>query len=344
MNQSLLANSNNNASGPEPVGAMISVLYPEYFFVPVLFVFGVVGNVITIRVMASPAYRNMPVSKLLMALSLSDILVNVLVLFNQPFSRGQFGLDVLASSSAGCVVFFWAYRFSRLTSSWMVVMISCERFVAVWLHIKAKAINNTTNAYIAIGLVYGIFAVYAGYLGWCADRIVNGTCFMNIFNPETVHLARAFLATSLITYNVLPSAMLVVINALIVYKLVKMNKARNRITVGSSSSGQQLPGATSSRNRKTTVMLLSVTLAFVILVSPNAVTHLVSFVKRENVFSATDRATVLLREISQLCEQLDHSINFLLYVLSSKTFREDVLVLLKCGRVPSSGPRSTTND
>ena len=55
-------------------------------------------------------------------------------------------------------------------------------------------------------------------------------------------------------------------------------------------------GATSN----TTVMLLGVSVAFVVLVTPNATSHLVSFARKQNIFQTRDPAMVFLREVSQV--------------------------------------------
>ncbi|KAK2161604.1 hypothetical protein LSH36_114g06065 [Paralvinella palmiformis] len=275
--------STTNLSFPEAVSVPESVTQLGYVFVPLLFILGVVGNSLTIAVMTSELFRTLPVSKMLITMSLSDTVVNLLFPFNKPFMSQLIGTDIRALSSGGCKLFFWTYRFAKTGSSWMVVMISFERFVAVWLPLKAKFITTERNVYIGIAVLYGVFAVFFGY--WCswADRVIDGSCVINS-RPAGFEI---------------------------------------------QSETQPQRSTKSAGRSRTTIMLLSVAIAFVILVTPNAVAHIVSFVRKQEIFETTDPVMVFLREIVQILEQMNHSINFFLYILCSKRFKAGVIKIVK---------------
>ncbi len=61
-----------------------------------------------------------------------------------------------------------------MLSAWCVVLVSVERFIAVWMPMKAKMINTKKHLLIVISLLVVFFTVLNGY--WCsfADRIKNG--------------------------------------------------------------------------------------------------------------------------------------------------------------------------
>ncbi|KAK2147522.1 hypothetical protein LSH36_548g00032 [Paralvinella palmiformis] len=333
MNNTSLYSGENGSLIKTPDVIPISLDYVGIVFVPLLFLLGLVGNLLTLRVMSSKVYRQLPVSKLLIALSLSDILVNLLLPFNMASLRELIGTDPRALSAGGCKLYFWAYRFSRLTASWMVVMICCERFVAVWAHIKARYINTTRNAYLVIGIVYGGFAVYVGYTCSWSDRIIDGVCIINSRQPGLEKRTRLFLAIGLALYSLIPSLILIVLTSLLIFKLVRLGRKKSRrvgppsapgTTLGVPGSTERTTGGKSVRTSRTNMMLLSVVFAFIILITPNAIAHLISFVKKKNIFEANDPASRFLRESSQLMEQLNHSINFVLYVISSKRFRDGI--------------------
>lgn len=329
-NTTVSIDANTSLAGTDDV-IPLATDYVGSILLPVFFVVGLVGNLLTISIMSSRAYRQLPVSKFLIALSLSDILVNLLIPFNKLAIRQLLGADLRALSSAGCKLYFWAYRFSRLTSSWMVVMICCERFVAVWAHIKAKYINTTRNAYVIIGIVYGGFAVYAGYVCSWSDQVIRGICIINSRQPGLYDRTRAFLAIGLALYSLLPSLVLIALTSLLVFKLVRLNRRKEQPASGagrSSTAGGQIPkestGGKSIRTSRTNIMLLSVVVAFIVLITPNALAHVVSFALGKNIFEANDSLSTFLREASQIMEQLNHSINFVLYVISSKRFRDGI--------------------
>ncbi|XP_055956203.1 uncharacterized protein LOC126817931 [Patella vulgata] len=59
-----------------------------------------------------------------------------------------------------------------------------------------------------------------------------------------------------------------------------------------------------------------------------------------NIFESTEPTMVIYREVAQILEQLNYSINFFMYVLCSKSFRDRVKLVLTCQEEPSSRYRS----
>ena len=218
-------NETSNITASASLGATAD--YAGYVFVPMFLFMGVVGNALTIRIMLTKGFRTMPVSKVLIALSVSDLIVNILFPFNKPFVRQIMDTDIRAVSNAGCKFFFWAYRNFKFTSSWMVVLISTERFVAVWLHVRAKSINTTRNAYIAIAVLFAVVTVYVGYWSAFSDQIINGKCIPNTSPPGKGHITRALLVFGVVAmYVVVPAVLLIIFNGLIVFKLISLRKKK----------------------------------------------------------------------------------------------------------------------
>ena len=100
----------------------------NYFLVPFLLLVGITGNICTILVMRSKRFRGMVVSEILVALATSDAVVNVLLPHNRLFVRRILGVDIRSLNEVTCKMFFWAFRVSKITSSWLVVCIASERY------------------------------------------------------------------------------------------------------------------------------------------------------------------------------------------------------------------------
>ncbi len=328
--------------------------YVGYVSVPLLFVTGLLGNSLTVVVMAGRGFRSMPVSTFLVALAVSDTWVKLLFPLNKPFVRQLLGSDVRALSHGGCRLFMWAYRYAKTTSSWILCLITLERFVAVRFPMQAKKINTKRNAYIAIATVYCVLAAYIGY--WCswADRVISGACIPNIGSAGQEHMVGVFLVVGLSLYAYIPASLLLILNSLIVYKLCRQQR-HIRIHVQPANVQDQAKSTTNAisamsqrqrTQRRTTYMLMGVSLAFVAMVTPNAVSHIVAFVRKQNVWESTDPGMIFLREVSQVMEQMNSSINFFLYVLGSERFRQRVRLLFRRDPSPvneeTSGMRETT--
>ena len=268
----------------------------------------------------------MSVSRILIALAVSDTLLIVLLPFNKLFVRQLLGVDIRALSDTGCKMFFWAFRTAKMTSSWLVVLISIERFIATWFPFHAKGINTTRKAIMAILSVYIVIGVYNGV--WCSitDRIIGGICLPNTRPPGLEHVTGAFLVTGLTIYCFVPAPILCILNTLIVIKIVKSLKRTQKMQ----------KGAKKEIDKKPTVMLIGIAVAFVVLVVPIASAHLVSYVKKQNIFESSETWVVILREVAQLMEQLNYSINFFLYVLLGDLFRSRLREALRSCRKRTS--------
>ena len=89
-------------------------------------------------------------------------------------------------------------------------------------------------------------------------------------------------------------------------------------------------------------MLITINIAFMILVLPISFAHVILHVQDKNIFEARDLPTVIFREISQVMEQMIYSINIFLYVLSSSNYRNKLLVVFKLREESSLEKSSST--
>ena len=306
-----------------------AIAYVGYVSVPLFFVVGIGGNLMSIVVMRSKFFRVFPVSFVLIALAISDTILNALLPFNKLFVRQLLGFDVRAAvSDEGCQAFFWAYRTAKMTSSWLVVLICAERFVAVRLPMKTPLVVSKKSAVIAISMVYIIIGTYNGVWVSYTDKILNGICTPNTKPIGLEIVARNFLITGLAIYAFIPATVLVVCTTMIIYTLYSAKKVRQSMLTN--------PKAYEDPTSKTTVMLLCVCVAFVLLVMPIAMTHLISFFRNQHVFQSKEEGTVVFREIAQLLEHLNYSINFFLYVIACPSFRKRVPTAIGFSRKASA--------
>ena len=110
--------------------------------VPIITIIGILGNSMSIIIMNQKYFRRQSISLILTCLAISDSAVLLLFVFNKKFMMEFLDRDARALSQEGCVLFFWIFRTSKMTSSWFVVLISIERFIAVWFPFKSKEINS----------------------------------------------------------------------------------------------------------------------------------------------------------------------------------------------------------
>ena len=110
--------------------------------VPIITIIGILGNSMSIIIINQKYFRKQSISLILTCLAISDSMVLLLFVFNKKFMMEFLDRDARAISQECCVIFFWIFRTSKMTSSWFVVLISIERFIAVWFPFKSKEINS----------------------------------------------------------------------------------------------------------------------------------------------------------------------------------------------------------
>ena len=110
--------------------------------VPIITIIGILGNSMSIIIINQKYFRRQSISLILTCLAISDTVVLLLFVFNKKFIMEFLDRDVRALSQGGCAFFFWIFRTSKMTSSWFVVLVSTERFIAVWFPFKSKEINS----------------------------------------------------------------------------------------------------------------------------------------------------------------------------------------------------------
>ncbi|KAI0222981.1 hypothetical protein LSAT2_025767, partial [Lamellibrachia satsuma] len=163
-------------------GLKMTIRYVSYVVLPILVITGICGNIVTIRVMLAKEFRSMCVSIFLIALALSDTVVIFVSTLNKHLVRSLMAVDVRSFDVTGCRVFFWAYRTSKMLSSWIVVFICVERFIAVCFPLRSKTICKKRMVYMSIAVTLLILGAYNAFRVWLDTSIVHGTCV-----PNSVH-------------------------------------------------------------------------------------------------------------------------------------------------------------
>ena len=293
--------------------------YIAYASVPVLCVGGTTGNMLSLAVMRTKYYRQLPVSQVITALALSDTGMLLMTPLNKMFVRDLIGVDIRSMSGITCLVFFWMFRTWKMTAAWLVVLLCGERLVAVWLPLKVASINTNRNISICIITIYVIIGTYDLIWASFSDKLIHGTCVPNAATGENAHVTTWLMPIGVNVYSVIPCIALIVMTTLIVLKLTILSP----YTLSEASP--------SFRNSiRITIMLLAVAIAFFCLVVPVGVSHLVTFLWKTSLFESNSPEVKTFREITQFMELLNHSINFYLYGIFSSSFRKQLIEMFTC--------------
>ncbi|CAC5417243.1 unnamed protein product [Mytilus coruscus] len=307
--------------------------YFNYVFLPVVTIVGVTGNIFTIIVMRSTRFSKTTSSILLIALAISDTIFLIIQPFHKEFVTKLVGLDVRAFSDVLCKLYFITLKSSKMMSSWFVVGLCIERFVAVWFPLKAKLIVTKRAVILMISVIVIVIATFNGCWSY-AYKITNGECHHGGYNhnsTQEVQLFGGMMLAGLSLYSMIPIPVLVILTTLIIWKLLIQMRDRRSMTA-KSKDGIHI---------KITVMLIGINIAFILLVFPVSFFQLAAFQSKSHGHANQHIWLKILKKAAQGLEQVNYGINFFLYVLTSQQFRIVFLGLFE--KITPRGTLSSSN-
>ena len=219
-------------------------------------------------------------------------------------------------------------------STWLLVAVALERFIFVWFPFRAKTICTHRNAAlvvcaIAVALV-GINLHFFWTQGERIVRIANSnrtrryTCNHREIFDLFLDQIWPGLEASIFTY--VPFTIMLVCNTLIIFRLARARMQRKRL--GATSHGSHH----SIRMTTMTGMLLAATFTFLILNTPVSL-----YLSGQSTFWKEERRRnqnfKIFWVITQQLMYLNNAINFLLYFISSRRFRQELKMLFDTCRV-----------
>lgn len=314
-----------------------------YVITPTFLAIGLFGNAITILTMSSKEFSSLTSRYILIALALSDTTLLLTQPFNKLFVRKLIGYDVRALSDFGCKAFFHIFKTGKMTSSWLIVILCFERFVAVVFPFKTKAIITKKTIVGLIVLDYLFIGTYNAV--WTFSSIVvNGVCKPDVTYPHTKEKYRDFLLAGSSFYSLIPMIIMTILTPIIVIRLVQQRQRRKALASSKNASSEKA----NTEAVRISAMLIGVVIAYVTFILPITIVHNLAFWKNVSAFDTNTESFFVLREVAQILEQLNYSTNFMLYVLCSERFRKKAIELLRLNKLSirsksSSKTRSTTN-
>ena len=291
-----------------------------YIFTPTLLIVGVFANCMTILTMSSKSFSELTSRYILIALALSDTTCLMLQPFNKMFIIQSFGFDARAVSNGGCKLFIWLFKTSKLTSSWLIVTLCFERFVAVVHPLKIKQIFNKKNILVLITCEALLIGIFNGMWSF-ASQVINGICKIDAIFPDTKWKYRNFLIAGTSIYSFIPITIIMFLTPTIVWKLIQKRRSRQML--------QHVSDRSTKKELRASLVTISVVVAFIVLVCPIATLFLIAYWQNLAVYGANNSIFFIAREIAQILEQINYSITFFLYIMCSDTFRRRALQILR---------------
>ena len=309
-----LTYSNFTDSG-ENTAAWVLYIYVIFCLNCLFLIFGVLGNVSSIIVMLQSPQKLQTYGLLVVVLALTDTLgltTNFFRLLPLPVILNS---DLRALTDTGCTISMVFDLTAKMYSSYIIVLICIDRYIAVQYPLHFKQIVSRKVRVLSL-CICGCMCLLSGIVNAVMfSEIKNGICQLGT-NETKTYMQNILRILSISIFNVIPMVILLSLTPIIIFKLKQQHAIRARLTAKDESN--QLI--------RTSVMLISVVVAYIILVG---IPSLVFLGLRVAGVDGNVSNDILFISVATAI-QINHSTNICLYVISNKEFREKFLRIFGC--------------
>ena len=236
-------------------------------------------------------------------------------------------------NNASCKLSVPLHIWSRAFAAWVLVIIGLEGFIGILFPHRAQVINTKKRfAWITVAVAAGLAAFYTPLFVTIERALLFNYCKLTADLNRLKGYFTIFDEMSLLLTCLLPFVFIITFNIAIVSVLVK------RRTALTSSRDND------SQTNSAVAMLISVSVAFVILTLPFGVYLILQkyYIRIGDMESY--RKTIILYGFASICDSTNHAINVVLYCLTGRKFRQCLrkMVCCACLRTGFDGKGSQT--
>ncbi|XP_064611725.1 G-protein coupled receptor daf-37-like [Liolophura sinensis] len=290
---------------------------------PLLLVCGLIGNVLSFCIFYPKAVKSRTQSSytFLAVLAVFDSLA-LLLSSLRGFLAHAFQLDIVLACHCGVYLFFSFIATDM--SVYVIIAMTVDRSISVFLPFKAKTLCTRNRALVSMSVIFVILIAVNCSISFTYHRTEQTITVSNM--TTSVYTCGALMRYSewlnfvwpwidMTVLSFLPCVVLTTLNCAILLRMRSQNK---RVHV----MGQPSDGRLASQKR-TNILLLSICLVFFITTTPLTVLHIV-----EPYWSLdTPHQQAIHTMVSDIASQLlfwNNCLNFILYCLSGREFRNDL--------------------
>ena len=295
-----------------------------YWF-PVLVPIGVVGNTLSFFVMMKPNNRKVSTCIYMAAISINDNILMCMCSHEYLVSS----LQIHKWNLIECKFLAFAALFAVQNCTYLTLAMTVDKYIAIkWPHRAATYSTPRIAKMIAFGLYTSVFIYNIPH--FFLSSIIGDQCVGYAIQSQITSIYSWF---SFVINAVIPFTLLSYMNFVIVKTVRDSRKSfrDNDRTTGMNARQKTMKNA----ENQLTIMLLLVTTLFLILLFPAYFRFIYIVVAKRD----TPRFYARLLLVGQVTGKLyptNSGINFFLYCLSGKKFRNDLKEILCCSSTSKS--------
>ena len=311
---------------------------------PCVFLFGMIGNVLTIGVMSRRRYSGSSVRVYMLLLAIFDSTVLLCAVPSEWLAKLDY-VNIKHLHPAVCKLERLIYYVAGDASIWILCAFTVDRFVAVCFPLMRRRPGSKLGSLsaascpiiIVLALGKNIHLMWTRGIEYDESGNVTELCghitayayFENYVRPWL-----AFVFVSVIPFFTLFICNLMIVRALVISERIRrgsINNRHDRSKQPGAGSGVKMRAHGSHSDggfTQTSAMCLSVSFAFLVCMVPSIILYIGRPYWTSRLYP--NHAYELAKVINRLLVCFNHSINFWLYCLTGHNFRRELHAMLLC--------------
>ena len=286
----------------------------------VLLPLGLVCNGLSLVVFLQKHRRSQTVSMVLTALAVADIFSFTL---EWSLFIGTYTNFTLHYHGALCDIVTYVTYVGRTCSSWYILLFTTERFISVKFPLKKASLVTKPRMRLALFLITLLCFISQAYfieMYHSVKSLAGSFCLLksehrNIFEDVKFIVRECF-------GFLLPAAITAVFNVWIIILLRSWAKKQSDLKGENKDKGGRDADITAL-----TVMLVMVSTFSVVVYTPRSISQVYFGIRDEYSINGITVDNCLIP-----IGLLNHSVNFFFYCIGGKTFRQDFVRIITCGK------------
>ena len=295
-----------------------------YFCVPILCVFGIIGNILSVIVLDRDDVMRKTTRFLLQNVAVADIgfLVSCIFIFTLD---GFTDINVQNVFAITVPYMLPMASIFQMTTTYAVVIVTVDRYIAICRPLQSVKISTMRNARWAVGITWVVAAIYniprffelhtKSYACEDSDGAIQMCYYMKRTSFSSTRVYGMVYDTVLyfVVRVCTPLLILIICNVKLI-KAVRSSSARHDVS--------------HTHQKNTTVMLISVVIVFFVCTIPTVVCYVYV-----NILSNYDwYIAITLLYFANLLLVVNSAFNFVVYMTRGERFRNILLNMSKCKR------------